>query len=275
MLSSSGDISQRTSSWKQALEMRLDEKREERRAEEMAQVRSGPAINPVSDLLAADRSKVDVGTRLYLDAARLRAVKSELADALGSSEYTGMPQITKAAASLQREGDIADRLYAQARRKAGDEPGNRMSRASSSHLQMSSASSVVSGSPDRRRNSEAIPAWAGGSWGRAHRGLEGEAGSARINSTEFSSGVSIKSPRSQSISGELMRGSPTSSADEGGMGAKKRSNPAMVDLMYNRAEVYRKRQEERVTRAIEEAKELANPQLNKCVPPPSSVLLIV
>jgi hypothetical protein len=74
-------------------------------------LRSTPRIDPASDRMAAQRASVDVSTRLFKDAEKLREARRQLEEDAAASAVVGIPAITRYAAALHREGPVSDRLF--------------------------------------------------------------------------------------------------------------------------------------------------------------------
>lgn len=120
MVSSHMDVVERSKQWLLAQQERLVVSAQRQADSELSQLREVPRIDPVSERLSQQRSSVDISTRLYKDAEKLRDARRQLEeDALVTFHgVVGMPSITKRAALIQRDGDIADRLYNQAKESA-------------------------------------------------------------------------------------------------------------------------------------------------------------
>jgi len=101
--------------WLEQHQARLAAATEQEENRQLSELQAVPKIDNLSAKLAATRASVDVSTRLFKDAEKMRETKKHLTDIAVATAVVGVPAITKYAAQLQREGNISDRLYAQAK----------------------------------------------------------------------------------------------------------------------------------------------------------------
>lgn len=117
---------ERNQAWLEQHQARLANATQLEEERQLASLRSVPKIDNFSSKLAATRASVEVSTRLFNDAEKLRESRKHLTEITVATEVIGVPAITKYAAQLEREGNVSDRLYAQAKqleekRKANQE----------------------------------------------------------------------------------------------------------------------------------------------------------
>jgi hypothetical protein len=111
------DVAQRNQSWQTTRDTKVADAAALRAQVEVSEVTGIPRIDRHSAQLAASRSEVEVGTRLFVDAASRRKAKEELAGFMPDF-VTGVPTINSRSAQLHREGNISDRLFLEAKERA-------------------------------------------------------------------------------------------------------------------------------------------------------------
>lgn len=202
---------------------------EARAAAEVAEVTGAPAISEHSRRIAAARGEIDVGTRLFVDAAARKQAKAELAEMMPSFA-TGMPAISERSHSMHREGAISDRLYTEAKERA--------QRAAARSPEPASAGSPGSKQYGATRRSQLGGTAAGGGSGGGSGGSGG--------------GEEAEGPPQRSLSADrpVMHGSS--------MGGVRHS----TEDLYRQGMGLKKKREQEIARLEREARDAAKPALN-------------
>jgi hypothetical protein len=126
---------ERSQAWLSEHRARLEAAADHEERRQLSSLRAAPQIDGASARMAASsaRAGVDVSTRLFKDAEKLREARRQQEEEAIANSFAGIPAITKYAAAKHRDGDIADRLYGQAReleakRRAAAEEADRAQR---------------------------------------------------------------------------------------------------------------------------------------------------